>query len=135
MVSRVTRLAASLALSTALLLPMIAGASGTVESGIGDQLIEAARGAGAERQEAQLEVVVARIINVSLSLIGIVLVALLVYAGWLWMTAAGEEEKITKAKGIIRSAIIGLIIVLAAYAISRFVIGRLIAATSNAGRL
>jgi len=98
---------------------------------VAGQLGAAATGAGANQQEGQIEVVVARIINVSLSLLGIILVALLVYAGFLWMTAAGEEDPITKAKGIIRSAIIGLAIVLLAYGISRLVIRGLTAATLN----
>ena len=46
----------------------------------------------------------------------------MVYGGYLWMTARGNEEEVTKAKNLIKAAIIGLIIVLAAYAISIFVI-------------
>ncbi|PIR74114.1 MAG: hypothetical protein COU35_04115 [Candidatus Magasanikbacteria bacterium CG10_big_fil_rev_8_21_14_0_10_47_10] len=64
---------------------------------------------------------VAGIINVALSLLGIILVTLIVYAGFLWMTAAGNDDQITKAKKILSSAIIGLIIILSAYAITRFV--------------
>lgn len=112
----------------------VATVSAQIPDSVNVQLGPAAAGAGVNQQEAEIGQVVARVINVSLSLIGIVLVALLVYAGWLWMTAAGEEEKITKAKGIIRSAIIGIIIVFLAYGISRLVIRGLTAATSNAGR-
>ena len=45
----------------------------------------------------------------------------MVYAGYLWMTARGEEEKITKAQNIIKGTIIGLIVVMSAYAITYFV--------------
>jgi len=67
--------------------------------------------------EAGLAKVAGRITQVFISLIGIVFISYLIYAGYLWLTAAGDEEKITKAKRIIRWSIIGLIIILAAAAI------------------
>lgn len=76
---------------------------------------------------------VAGIINVALSLLGIILVTLVVYAGFLWMTAAGNDDQITKAKKILSSSIIGLIIILSAYAITRFVTDNLQQVT-GAGR-
>lgn len=72
-----------------------------------------------------LETVIANIIKGALSLLGTVFFVLTVYAGYIWMTASGEEEKITKAKTILRSSIIGLAIVLGAYAITSFVTGKL----------
>jgi len=56
--------------------------------------------------------------------------AYIVYAGYLWIIARGEEEKISKAKAIIRGSIIGLIVVLGAYAITAFVVSRF---TTSAG--
>jgi len=50
---------------------------------------------------------------------------LAIYAGYNWMTAQGEEEKVTKAKDTLTAAIIGLVIVIAAYAISYYVISAL----------
>ena len=64
-------------------------------------------------------------IAIFLSLLGVIFMILMILAGYNWMTAGGDEEKITKAKDTIRAAIIGLIIVVAAYAISVFVISRL----------
>jgi len=60
-----------------------------------------------------------------LSLAGTIFLVLTVYAGILWMTASGNEEKVTKAKDIVTQAIIGLAITLGAYAITAFVTGRL----------
>lgn len=65
--------------------------------------------------------VVAGIINVSLGLLGIVFVVLLVYAGFLWMTANGNEDNIAKAKKTIFAAILGLVLILSAFAITQFV--------------
>ncbi|MFA6393484.1 MAG: pilin [Patescibacteria group bacterium] len=65
------------------------------------------------------------IINIALSLLGVIFLALLIYAGFEWMTARGDEAKVTKAKDIMKNAVIGLVIVLAAYVISYFVIYQL----------
>lgn len=61
------------------------------------------------------------IIGVILSFLGVIFLLLIIYGGFLWMTAAGNEEKVTKAKKIIQNSIVGLIIVIAAYAITVFV--------------
>lgn len=71
------------------------------------------------------------IINVVLGFLGVVFLVLLLYAGFLWMTAQGEEKTVEKAKGIIKQAIIGLIIVVAAFAISNFVLGSLVNVTTT----
>jgi len=82
---------------------------------------------------ADPRVIVVQIINVALGLIGIILVSLLIYAGFLYMTSGGEAEKISKALGIIKSAVIGLIIILSAWAITTYVINALLNATQNGG--
>jgi len=61
------------------------------------------------------------IIGFVLSFVGILFLGLMIYAGLLWMTAQGNETKITKAKDLLINAVIGLIIVFAAYAITAFV--------------
>lgn len=68
---------------------------------------------------------VSSIIIGALSLVGTIFLVLTIYAGILWMTASGNEEKVTKAKNIIVAAVIGLVITMAAYAITSFVTGRL----------
>jgi len=74
------------------------------------------------------------VIKLVLSLLGIIFVILIIYAGFTWMTAAGNDEKISSAKKTIISATIGLAIVLAAYAITYFVIDQLLEATQGSGR-
>ncbi len=61
------------------------------------------------------------ITGAALSLIGILFFVLMLYGGFLWMTARGDTKVAEKAKGIILDAIIGLIIVAAAYIITSFV--------------
>jgi len=64
---------------------------------------------------------VAKVIYYFLGLLGIVGVVLVLYAGFLWMTSQGNEEKVTQAKRILINAIIGLCIIMSAYAITYFI--------------
>jgi len=57
------------------------------------------------------------IIRFILTFLGAVFFILIIYGGFLWLTAGGNEEKLTKAKSLLINAVIGLIIVFAAYAI------------------
>lgn len=82
---------------------------------------------------ADPRVIATNIINVALGLVGIVLLFLILYAGFLWMTAGGNDEQVSKAKRVLTSSIIGLIIVLSSWAIARFVIDRLLQATQGGG--
>lgn len=66
-------------------------------------------------------IIVGQVIKVFLGLLGTIFVLLLVISGYNWLTAAGDSGKITKAQGTIRTAIIGLVIILAAYIIAYFV--------------
>jgi hypothetical protein len=66
------------------------------------------------------------IVAMVLSFVGIIFTALMVYAGYLWMTAQGDQTQIDKAKNMIQSAIIGLIITLSAYSISNFAVTKMV---------
>lgn len=72
-----------------------------------------------------LATTVATVIKTVLALVGTAFLVLTIYAGVLWMTAAGNEEQVTKAVGIIKASVIGLVIIMSAYAITYFVTKRL----------
>ena len=76
-----------------------------------------------------LPTLVGNIINAVLGIIGLVLLIYLIYGGFLWMTAGGDEGNVKKAKDMIKNAIIGLVVIMAAVSISSFVIGALSNAT------
>ena len=76
--------------------------------------------------------VVGGIIEVVLSVLGVVFLALAVYGGWLWMTAAGNQERVSKAKDLLRDAVIGIAVVFTAFAITRFVVDNIIKASAVA---
>jgi hypothetical protein len=70
--------------------------------------------------------IVGALIGVFLSLLGVIFLCLVIYGGFIWMTAGGNEGKVLKAKRILQDAIIGLIIVMSAYAITNFVFHSLV---------
>lgn len=78
-----------------------------------------------------IRVTVARIVNVAMGLLGIVAVVIILLGGFKWMTAGGNDEKVKEAKKLIVSGIIGLIIILTAYAIAQFVLNSLLNATTD----
>ncbi len=69
-----------------------------------------------------IRIYIGRVVKAFLALLGIIAVALIIYAGFLWMTSAGNPEKIDRAKKIIIDAVIGLLIILSAYAIVAFIL-------------
>lgn len=80
---------------------------------------------------SSLQVTITRIINVALSLLGIVAVVIILIGGFKWMLAGGNEEKSTEARKLIFAGIIGLAIILSAFAIARFVLQSLGTATGT----
>lgn len=64
---------------------------------------------------------IGNVIGTALSMIAVIFFVLMVYGGFLWMSAHGDSGQIDKAKDTIIAAIIGIIVVLAAYAITNFV--------------
>ena len=77
---------------------------------------------GAGLQAVRLGQVVANVIMAFLSILGLVFIGLIVYAGYLWMTARGNKDRVEKAQDILKSAIWGIIITLSAYSIAYFVL-------------
>ncbi|HNW09123.1 MAG TPA: pilin [bacterium] len=73
--------------------------------------------------------VIGDIVKVLLGFLGILAVLLILYGGFIWMTAAGDDGKVDKAKKIIYAAVIGLVIIFSAYAIASFVFEQISEAT------
>jgi hypothetical protein len=67
------------------------------------------------------EAIIAEIIKIALGFLGVIFIILTIYAGFLWMTAMGESDKIGTAKEIFISSITGLIIVLSAYLLTNYI--------------
>ncbi|HPT08411.1 MAG TPA: pilin [bacterium] len=75
--------------------------------------------------------IASKIINIALGFLGIIAVIIVIYGGFIWMTAGGEEDKIDKAKKTLKAGVIGLAIILASWGIVAFVFNKLGDATGN----
>ena len=100
-----------------LALPAVVGAT----SGAGDIPQMGDLGLGT----TTLSELIKSIIQVILGFLGVIAVLIILWGGFVWMTAAGEPDKVDKAKKMIYSGIIGLVIIFAAYAIASFVFAQL----------
>ena len=65
---------------------------------------------------------VAGVINVILGFLGILATGIILLGGFKWMTSQGNTDKVDEAKKLIGAGVIGLIIVLVALAVSRFIL-------------
>ncbi len=77
---------------------------------------------GGFRAEKDLRITAMRFVQVALSFLGVIFLAITIYAGFVYMTSGGNQEKTGQAIKLLRNAIIGLAIILAAWIITRFVI-------------
>ena len=69
------------------------------------------------------------VVKGALSMVGVIFLILMVYAGFLWMTARGEEEQVKKSQKIIISSIIGMVIVVSSYSVTDFIVGAVLSRT------
>lgn len=110
-----------LALTAVLTIPYLvfAQTAGPQETGgmLGKLTAVAGTGGYVVGESSSLTFVVGLIIQTVLSLLGAIFVILMVYAGYTWMLASGNESKISKAQDMIKTSIIGLIITLSSWAI------------------
>jgi len=84
-----------------------------------------------ESNNYALGAIIGSFVNIFLSVLGIIFVILMLYAGYTWMMAQDEEKKVTNAKDTIRRAIIGLIITVSVYAIWNIIADRILSISLN----
>lgn len=98
-----------------------------IQPGLRDEIIGVARQAAVvglgERALADLDIriYILRIVSGSLTFVGLILIAIIVYGGFMYMTSGGSEEKTGAAKKILARAAIGMTIILSSYAIVLFI--------------
>lgn len=78
-----------------------------------------------------IRVTIGKIVRAVLGLLGVIAVVIILYGGYTYMTAGGNEEKITQAKKILINGVIGLAIILSALAITQFILSKLSEATKT----
>jgi hypothetical protein len=85
--------------------------------------------AGSTKADKPLSQFLGRLISPILGITGSLFFILIVVAGIMWLTAAGNEEKVGRAKKILSTAFVGLLLVIMAYTITRFVLSRILSST------
>jgi hypothetical protein len=131
-----TRLLA-LAATVVVLLPaapaLVQAAPSGVTTQIQQGLTTAAGGAGYDTSQngGNLTRIIGSLINTALSLLGVLLLLYLLYGGFIWMTAGGDEAKVKKARALITNTVIGLVIIVIAFALSNFILTQLATAVSG----
>ena len=84
-----------------------------------------------EQRATDIRNIVVGIINTTLTLFGIAFTILIIYGGWLWMTAAGNQDNIDKAKKVIQWASIGIAIIILSLSASVFIAESLLSASGS----
>jgi len=87
--------------------------------------------AGTGATPPTLPTVVGGVVGALLSFLGVIFFILMIYGGFMWMTARGNEQQVEKAKQTIGNAIIGLVVVLTAYVITSLITGELTTITQK----
>ena len=127
------RYVASIGLGLMLALPFLAGASFASAQGIDltdpDQLLNPdftdATGLG----DGDVNTTIGNIINIVLGFLGVIAVIIVLFGGFKWMTAGGNDDKVGEAKKLLVAGVIGLAIIFSAYAITSFVLTSLVNAS------
>lgn len=99
----------------------------------GDYGLSATAGAAGLKTNKSLPQLVGQIVGAGLSLLGIIFLGLMLYGGFRWMTARGDTKMVTEAKDTITNAVIGIAIVVSAYAITDFVIKAVVGGAGGGG--
>ncbi|MFA5131661.1 MAG: hypothetical protein WC467_04610 [Patescibacteria group bacterium] len=129
-----SHLAPLLILTALLILPYFVFAQSTNTTTTGDDTsmlgkLNTVAGSGGYNinvEQAGLMATVGIIIQAAIGLLGAIFLIIMVVAGYQWMTASGNEQRVEKAQSMIKRAIIGLVITLSSYAIWSFIFQKLI---------
>jgi len=92
-----------------------------VENGLGNSLAQ-----------GDPRTIIGKVINFALGFLGVIAVGIILFGGFKWMTAAGNEDKVSEAKKLLGAGVVGLIIILAAWAVATFIINSIYSTTQGA---
>ncbi|OGF34878.1 hypothetical protein A2482_04925 [Candidatus Falkowbacteria bacterium RIFOXYC2_FULL_48_21] len=72
-------------------------------------------------QNAGLITIVGRVIKIFIGILGVIALIIVLYAGFIYMTSGGDQEKVMTAKKWLINGVIGLAIIFSAYSITVFI--------------
>lgn len=87
-------------------------------------------GANMGLSDTDPRIIFARLVHSAMGFVGIIMVVMILWSGWLFMTSGGNDDQVKRAKMTFFNAIIGLAIILSAYSIVAFALKALSAANS-----
>jgi choline-glycine betaine transporter len=99
---------------------VIASALTNAQSGL-DTTAQGGYGVDAKLLNTNIAATIGQIVGALLAFVGLIFFILLIYSGFMWMTAGGNEEEVHKAISTIIRASVGLVIIAAAYLLVKFV--------------
>ena len=82
-------------------------------------------------KKTDVRIIITRLILIVLSFLAVIFLALIIYAGFRYMTAAGNQDQVTKAVSQIRDATIGLLIIFASWALTFYILQWISRAVAN----
>ncbi len=110
-----------ISLSLLVLMPVVVLAQGLKDAGDKLEFMQD-KGVGLSRNfEGLTGTVLAGVFYV----LGTVFLLLMIYGGYVWLKAAGRDQEVDRAKRILMTSIIGMVVILASYAITNFILGRI----------
>ena len=115
----------SLILTAFLFLPVVVFANEAADALL-DGVGVAGNSAGFCSEEQSPFLFIGGLLKALLGMLGIAFLILLIYSGILYLVDQGTGEGVKKAKALLKAAIIGMIIIVAAYAITNFVLAALV---------
>ena len=118
-----TVLSLTLVLSFLMVAQAVLAAGPTAESTGLDTTAKGGFGEGVTTGDINLSLIIGKIVGTALAFLGVIFFILIIYGGYTWMFSMGNEQTVGKAKSIIIAAVVGLIIVLMAYAITTYLGG------------
>ena len=74
------------------------------------------------------QVLISRVIDAMLGIVGSLALLMFVYGGFLWMTSAGNSKQVDKGKDILTWAALGLVLIFTSYGLVKFVLKEVIGA-------
>lgn len=131
MMKFIVRMGLSAALGLALALPFMHMPLAHAEQLTADQILSPDFGDSTGLGQGELQNTIGSLIKVALGFLGVVAVVIILLGGFKWMTASGNDEKVDEAKRLIIAGIVGLAIILSAYAIAGFAIRSIVDATGE----
>ena len=114
---------------TVVVAPALTLAAGTlnVDTDLGGSVVSSNLNLGSKSPVT----IATNLINTAMLFLGLVAVVIILMGGFKWMTAGGSEDKIAEAKKLMSAGIVGIVIILSAWGIAKWVLQQAVTVTTT----